>query len=114
MATGDLDKLVLDVENGLYPTGFGREPTGSNIKGKHADEPVQVSVCVLSGIKTLQLPGVPQRAMVEVEDRRAAHIECYITRGQNDECKITIDVDLARTLPQDEERYVAFCGVHDA
>ena len=44
--------------------------------------------------------------MVEVEDRRAAHIECYITRGQNDECKITIDVDLARTLPQDEERYV--------
>jgi len=91
MATGDLDKLVLDVENGLYPTGFGREPTGSNMKGKHTDEPVQ-------------LPGVPQRAMVEVEDRRAAHIECYITRGQNDECKITIDVDLARTLPQDEER----------
>ena len=44
MATGDLDKLVLDVENGLYPTGFGREATGSNIKGKHTDEPVQVCV----------------------------------------------------------------------
>ena len=62
------------------------------------------------GVKAFQLPGVPQRAMVEVEDRRAAHIECYITRGQNDECKITIDVDLARTLPQDEERYVNVRG----
>ena len=48
MATGDLDKLVLDVENGLYPTGFGREPTGSNIKWKHADEPVQVCIFIFN------------------------------------------------------------------
>ena len=51
------------------------------------------------------MPGeLPQRTPLELEDRRAAHIECYITRAQNDQLKITIDVDLARTLPQDEER----------
>ena len=52
------------------------------------------------------MPGELPRTTVEVEDRRAAHIECYITRGQNDQLRITIDVDLARTLPQDEERSV--------
>lgn len=87
-ATGDLDKLVLDVENGLYPIS-GRDQNGANNKSK------------LDTI--LQLPGELPRTTVEVEDRRAAHIECYITRGQNDQLRITIDVDLARTLLQDDE-----------
>ena len=32
-ATGDLDKLVLDVENGLYPIS-GRDQNGANNKSK--------------------------------------------------------------------------------
>jgi len=88
--TGDLDKLVLDVENGLYP--ISGHTVAHHNKGKQFINDV------------IQLPGeLPQRTALEVEDRRAAHIECYITRAPNDQLKITIDVDLARTMPQDEE-----------
>lgn len=92
MSVGDLDKLVLDVQNGLYPiTGPMTSTKVKNLVPPVNPDPV----------------GEAENGENEDhgnEDRRAAHIECFITKTNTpDQFKITIDVDLARQIRQDDD-----------
>jgi len=83
----ELDKLILDVQNGLYPVN-GMEVSTNGAGGAKApvepDEPV---------------PEVDPTTEIchGTEDRRAAHIECIISQdpASPGAFTITIDVDLA-------------------
>jgi len=89
----DLDKLVLDVQNGLYPIMPIQEPDKKPDTKPVPEDPT------------------PDREDVDnlghgTEHRRAAHIECFISRSSGNEghYKITIDVDLARPTTNDESQ----------
>lgn len=89
MRPADLDKLILDVQNGLYPVN-GMEVTTNGSNPKPIDPKPNGGEMDKSN-----------EFNHGSEERRAAHIECFITHDQTLRgFSITIDVDLAK---QDEE-----------
>lgn len=96
----DLDRLLLDIQSGLYPVNGGAGVRGEVLNSEKMEKETEPRLITCPPQKM-----VKESEEKKCEEKRAAHIECLISQEPNGGgYSIIIDVDLAGPLKPEEKK----------